>query len=249
MARYKVILAYDGTDFHGFQRQEDVRTVQAETEKALRNLKWTGQSILAAGRTDTGVHATGQVIAFDLDWNHPPEVLGRALNANLPKDIAAKQVIQTAAGFHPRFDACWRRYEYQIYFAEERDPLVERFTWRIDTGLNMQRLNDGAQLLLGAHDFSAFGSAPSSGGSTFRTVAQAFWRGNSEKAMFLVVANAFLYHMVRRIVYLLVMVGCGQLSLCDLKKGVNERQAMTPGLAPPHGLVLSEVYYTDDWQG
>src|SRR5512142_2393325 len=123
MERYKVILAYDGTHFFGFQRQGETRTVQLEVEAALRRLNWQGKTILSAGRTDSGVHATGHVIAFDLQWAHSLQQLGRALNANLPEDVAVKAVELAAADFHPRYDARSRCYRYQVLFAPARDPL------------------------------------------------------------------------------------------------------------------------------
>src|SRR5512146_2263179 len=101
MERYKVILAYDGTDFFGFQRQGETRTVQLEVEAALRKLNWQGSTILSAGRTDSGVHATGHVIAFDLEWKHGLERLGRALNASLPKDVVVRAIEVAPADFHP----------------------------------------------------------------------------------------------------------------------------------------------------
>ena len=121
----KLLLAYDGTHFFGFQRQGQARTVQLEVEAALRQLDWQGRTILSAGRTDSGVHASGQVIAFDLEWAHGPEELGRAMNANLPEDVAVKAVEVAAADFHPRFDATARCYRYQVLFAPQRDPLRE----------------------------------------------------------------------------------------------------------------------------
>src|SRR5512142_2531393 len=113
MARYQLTLAYDGTDFFGSQRQAKRRTVQGELEKVLCKLGWTGRSILLSGRTDTGVHATGQVAAFDLDWSHSDEELVRALNATLPADLAVHQARTVDAKFHPRFDASSRRYRYR----------------------------------------------------------------------------------------------------------------------------------------
>ncbi len=115
MARYQVILAYDGTHFVGFQRQGRSRTVQGVVEAALRQLGWQGRAILSAGRTDTGVHAAGQVIAFDLDWTHPEKELGRAINANLPQDVAVRSVAPASPDFHPRFDATARRYRYHLF--------------------------------------------------------------------------------------------------------------------------------------
>ncbi len=131
MARYQVILAYDGTDFAGSQRQAKSRTVQGEFEKALQRLGWPGRSAMMAGRTDAGVHAAGQVAAFDFDWAHTPEELGRALNANLPADMAVHRVQAVPAEFHPRFDAASRRYRYRLFCRNSRDPLRERYAWRV----------------------------------------------------------------------------------------------------------------------
>ncbi|HMD88830.1 MAG TPA: tRNA pseudouridine synthase A, partial [Anaerolineaceae bacterium] len=173
MAHYQITLAYDGTDFQGFQRQGKARTVQAELEAALRHLNWQGKTILAAGRTDTGVHAAGQVVAFELDWNHSPEALGRALNAGLPADIAVKAVQESGPEFHPRYSADDRTYQYSIFCEPERNPLKERYAWRVWPAVDLQTLQAAARLLPGTHDFAAFGSPPRPNGNTVRTVLQA----------------------------------------------------------------------------
>ena len=131
MARYQIILAYDGTDFLGSQRQASSRTVQSELEKALRKLGWHGQTVYLAGRTDTGTHASGQVAAFDLDWVHGLQKLQDALNAHLPRDMAVREVKAAADDFHPRFDASSRCYRYRLFCASVRDPLRERYAWRV----------------------------------------------------------------------------------------------------------------------
>lgn len=244
MARYKVTLAYDGTRFLGFQRQESAaKTVQSEVEAALLCLNWQGGSILSAGRTDSGVHASGQVIAFDLEWNHSPESLGRAMNAHLPPEISVRQVQIASPDFHPRFDAVLRRYRYQIFCDAVRDPLREKHSWRVWPAVDETLLVEAAQLLIGTHDFAAFGSPPRPGGSTLRMVYEASWKPQAGGLLFEISANAFLYHMVRRVVYLQVLVGQSRLSLGDLAQAVQKAQPQTPGLAPPHGLVLAEVNY------
>src|SRR5512146_243567 len=130
MARYQIILAYDGTDFLGSQRQAGSRTVQLVLENALRKIGWKGKSILLAGRTDTGTHASGQVAAFDLEWRHPVHKLQDALNASLPSDMAVWETNIAPAHFHPRYDAVSRRYRYRLFCSGQRDPLRERFAWR-----------------------------------------------------------------------------------------------------------------------
>jgi tRNA pseudouridine38-40 synthase len=243
MARYQIILAYDGTDFLGFQRQGSVRTVQSELEAALRRLNWQGTTIFCAGRTDTGVHAAGQVVSFDLDWKHTTEELGKALNANLPYDVAVRSIRLADDDFHPRYDARWRMYRYRIYCHPERHPLLDRFAWRVWPEARLALLNEAAALLLGRHDFAAFGTPPRTGGSTIREVFQAGWKVEADTLQFEVKANAFLYHMVRRMVYLQVLAGQGRLEMGDLARAVQEAQPQSPGLAPPQGLVLSQVGY------
>lgn len=246
MARYQVILAYDGTDFQGFQRQSKARTVQGEVEAALARFNWQGKTILQAGRTDTGTHGAGQVIAFDLDWAHTPEELGRALNAELPLDVAVKSVRLAAPDFHPRFDAKGRSYRYKIYCQPERDPLRDRFAWRVWPEPNLTLLQQAARLLPGSHDFAAFGNPPRPGGQTVRVVYSAGWEPQAGGLLFEVAANAFLYHMVRRMVYLQVQVGQNRLELKQLAQAVNAAQPQPPGLAPAHGLVLQEVWFEEN---
>jgi len=226
--------------------------VQDVVERALRKLNWQGKSLLAAGRTDTGVHATGQVIAFDLEWNHPLEELQEALNATLPQDVVARQVKPVPANFHPRRDAISRTYFYHIFFEEIRNPLRERYAWRVWPEADPQRLRQSAQELVGQHDFSAFGSPPRAGSSTVRKVSQADWHpeANGDGWIFLVQAEAFLYHMVRRMVSLQVEIAQGKYVSCTLQEYLQpqnrvecEPPVTVQGLAPPNGLVLVEVGY------
>lgn len=248
MARYQVILAYDGTAFAGFQRQANARSVQGEVEAALRHLGWQGKTILCAGRTDAGVHASGQVVAFDLTWEHPLPALVKALNAALPKDIAAQAVHEVEDDFHPRYSARARRYIYQLYCAEERQPMLERLAWRVWPAVDASRLHEAAASLPGDHDFAAFGAPLRPGGTTVRSVMRASWEEVSllpgaRGLRFEIVANAFLYHMVRRLVFVQVLVGQGRISMQDWVRGLQNRQPQTPGLAPAHGLALAEVLY------
>lgn len=249
MARYQVILAYDGTQFVGFQRQaskkgQAQRTVQGLVEDVLRRLGWQGSSILAAGRTDTGVHAAGQVIAFDLVWQHAPQALLAALNAGLPADVAAHSVQPVPPDFHPRYDAAARRYTYRVYCQEARNPLLDRYAWRVWPAVEMERLQALAGRLPGTHDFSAFGTPPRAGGSTVRSVLEAKWQVAGEALVFEIKANAFLYHMVRRLVYSQVAAAQSYPQAFDLLSELaSDKQAVLRGLAPAHGLVLAEVIY------
>lgn len=243
MARYQIVVAYDGSDFQGSQRQaaRAGRTVQGELEKALRVLGWQGRSVLLAGRTDRGVHADGQVAAFDLDWRHDLSRLQKALNALLPSDMAVRQIGEAPPDFHPRFSAVARRYRYRLFCAETRDPLRERYAWRVWPPVG--DLRPLAALWPGTHDFAAFGSAPHPGGSTIRTVYAAHWTQQGDEWTFDIEADAFLYRMVRRLVYVQVAVGQGRLSLDALASALQEQTSLPAGLAPPHGLTLLAVRY------
>jgi tRNA pseudouridine38-40 synthase len=257
MERYQVILAYDGSKYKGFQRQANAHSVQAVVEDALRKLNWQGKSILAAGRTDAGVHASGQVVAFDLDWGHEPFELQSALNAHLPPEVVAREVRKVSQTFHPRYDASWRRYSYRIYCQPVRNPLLDPYAWRIWPAVEVKLLDEAAQLLVGTHDFSAFGTPPQAGGSTVREVLGASWKEAEPYLAFEITALAFLYHMVRRIVYLQVSHAQGKLSKAGLQQLLESATdtrltagsdliSSTPlshGLAPARGLVLEEVHY------
>ncbi|MEX2161511.1 MAG: tRNA pseudouridine(38-40) synthase TruA [Anaerolineales bacterium] len=244
IVRYKVVLAYDGTAFSGMQRQDNGRSVQGEVEAALRPLGWTGKAILAAGRTDAGVHARGQVIAFDLAWKHGPEGLLKALNAGLPADVAACEASVTPADFHPRFEARARTYEYRLFCQPQRDPLRERYAWRAWPPVKLGRLQAAAKMLRGEHDFAAFGSPPKTGGKTVRKVTRAAWRKTGDdEFVFDVRANAFLYHMVRRMVGLQVKVGQGAAEVADVGRAVSTPAGKVRELAPPQGLYLVAVEY------
>jgi len=252
MARYQLTLAYDGTDFFGSQRQASKRTVQGELEKALCTLGWSGRSVLIAGRTDTGVHATGQVAAFDLQWSHSEEELVRALNAVLPTDMAGYQARMVSTKFHPRFDAISRCYRYRLFCQPLRDPIRERFAWRVWPSISAEVLARVAKLFHGTHDFSAFGSPTTPRGGTVRTVMKAEWspsRAVEDEWYFDVQADAFLYRMVRRLVFIQVVVAQGKASAEAVARPLTEpvsvgRQSRLPaGLAPAQGLTLVEVAY------
>ncbi|MFT3895095.1 MAG: tRNA pseudouridine(38-40) synthase TruA [Anaerolineales bacterium] len=251
MARYQLTLSYDGTDFFGSQRQAKRRTVQGELEAALRKLGWSGRSILISGRTDTGVHATGQVAAFDLDWSHADDDLVRALNATLPADMAVRNVHAVEDKFHPRFDATSRRYRYKLFCQTLRDPIRERYVWMVSSGLNENVLVSSSKIFLGTHDFSAFGSPTSPKGTTVRTVMRSEWtQVEKDEWHYEVQADAFLYRMVRRLVFVQVAVAQGKVSAETVARSLAKQapaesrgEAIPAGLAPAHGLTLVEVTY------
>jgi tRNA pseudouridine38-40 synthase len=243
LAHYKIILAYNGSAFAGFQRQTEARTVQAEFETALKKIGWRGMHILAAGRTDAGVHARGQVVSFQLDWGHTTEDLGNALNYYLPRDMAVNAVNEVGADFHPRYDAKSRRYRYRIFCQPVRDPLREDFAWRVWPPVQIERMNRAAAHLVGVHDFRPFGSPMTEDGVTIREVFDAEWMGAGDEWQFDITANAYLYHMVRRIIFSLVTIGQNEAQEQLIPECLASGELMLTGLAPAAGLVLQEVVY------
>lgn len=247
MARYQVKVTYDGTHFYGFQKQGEVRTVQAVLETTLRKMGWQDKTLLYAGRTDAGAHALGQVIAFDMEWKHSTEELRQALNANLPNDVAALSVLPVRADFHPRYTALRRYYQYRLFCSETRQPLRERYSWRVWPRVQLMPMQEAAAHILGTHDFAAFGSPTSPKGSTFRTIYEAQWHQDGIDFFFDIVGNAFLYHMIRRMVFFMVEIGQGKRQPEDILVYLDGiRTPASLRLAPPHGLYLMEVTYPLD---
>ncbi len=245
MAHYQIHLAYDGTDFVGLQRQAQGRTVQGEVERALRALGWQGAGVQYAGRTDAGVHALGQVMVFRLAWNHDPAALVRALNAHLPADIVVRRAREVPPDFHPRYQARARRYVYRLYCAPRRNPLRDRYAWRVWPCPQAEALHQAAQALPGRRDFSAFGTPPGRSRNPVRTVLRAAWYALSpDEWAFDVAADAFLYRMVRRLVAAQVEIAQGRRSLAAWQQALAEPPAQPWAvLAPPQGLYLAAVYY------
>lgn len=248
MARYQAVIEYDGTDYIGFQRQapEQGQTIQGELEMGLARInRGEAVTVWGAGRTDTGVHASGQVIAFNLEWRHGPETLLRAFNAHLPRTIAARSLAECEQSFHPRYSAKGRRYRYSLYQSPIRSPLRGRFAWQVWPGWDVEAVVRASGYLLGRQNFAAFGSAPDEGGHTVRKITEARWEGYAGGDLnFYIAADAFLFRMVRSIVGTLKKVGTGDLSPDDfgaiVESGDRSRGA---NIAPPHGLCLIEVMY------
>ncbi len=245
--RVRAKVAYDGTEFFGFQRQANARTVQGEIESALEKVTGRQAGVIGAGRTDAGVHATGQVISFEIDWRHSMEALTKAINITLPEDVAVRELAECSADFHPRFDARSRTYEYTVIAGGVKQPLMRRVAWQVERNPDLALMNSAAAHLTGSHDFAAFGSAPSGREeeTTVRDVKRAEWRESGSGALvFSIEANAFLFRMVRRLVLALVRVGHAQLSANEFLEILESRDAQRiKGLAPACGLCLVDVKY------
>lgn len=219
----RATIAYDGTDFAGFQWQTNGRTVQGVLERALAQvcgirLEEAPSRVIGAGRTDAGVHATGQVIGCETTWRHDWPSLLRALNAVLPDDVAVLDLDAVDPGWHPRYSAVRRSYQYRVLNRSIRSPLERRFALHVDRPLDVAALNAGAARLLGEHDFASFGQpmrrTDATGvehlGGTVRRLDEAIWRQDGERLTFDVAGNAFLRGMVRSIVGTLLQVGLGR---------------------------------------
>lgn len=246
--RYRATLAYDGSAYWGFQRQAgNAPTVQAAVEAAILKITGEPSSVIAAGRTDTGVHAAGQVIAFDIEgWRHSPAILTKALNTALPDDMSVRDT-REAPGFHPRFDARSRHYIYTVLQADVRDPLLWKRVWWVDFQIDLTAMQTAAAMLIGTHDFGTFGQPPQ-GTNTVRTVFTSAWTAESGRAGTLyhydVEGTAFLQHQVRRMVGMMVDVGRGWLTVTEFQRrfqSANLKEARRA--APPHGLILEAVRY------
>jgi tRNA pseudouridine38-40 synthase len=248
MVRWRIDLRYDGTRFHGWARQDGLRTVQGELEKALGTIlrRPDPPAVTCAGRTDTGVHARGQVAHVDADTGMTAGELLRRLNGVLDDDVAITAVRQAPEGFDARFSAVWRRYVYRICdAAAEWDPLRRHEVLRVGRPLDVDRMNEAAGRLLGEHDFAAF-CRRREGASTVRALLEYRWRrtGLVEGT---VVADAFCHSMVRALTGALVAVGDGRRDV-DWPAQVLASRARDPGVAvlAAYGLTLEEVGYPPD---
>jgi tRNA pseudouridine38-40 synthase len=244
--RYRALVAYDGSSYFGFQRQiEGQTTVQSELERVLSDLTARPITITGAGRTDSGVHAIGQVISFDTDWRHGAEALEKALNANLPDDIAVRELTEADADFHPRFDARRRAYKYYIYNAAVRSPIHRQSSWHVKRPLAVQNMHQTAQALLGEHDFATFGQPPQ-GENTVREVTAVSCQNEGDMVTIFIEANAFLQRMVRSIVGSLKWVGEGKWTSEEFVAAFQTCDRSRCGtVAPPQGLFLVAVSYEE----
>jgi len=245
--RLGLIVEYDGTAYSGFQYQRDSPSIQEQLEKSIAALTGEAIRIGAAGRTDAGVHALGQVVAFDTGATHPPATVLRAMNYRLPDDIVVKAAYQVPEQFDPRRDALSRLYRYTVVTGPIRSPLKRLTTTLVRERLDVNRMDRAATLYEGVHDFARFGGPlADSGASTVREVHSAGVDRKGDTIVFEVAGTAFLPHQVRRMAGALVDVGSGAITTEQLKQMIdgNESGAVSRSL-PPQGLCLVEVKYAD----
>ncbi len=244
MPRVRLRLEYDGTDFVGWQRQPNGRSVQAVLEAALEELLGAPVAAAAAGRTDAGVHALGQVVAFDAPRALPEKAYVRGLSSLLPEDVAVVAAEEVPDGFDPRRWATGKRYRYLISRRRGRAPLLRRTHWEVFTPLDVGAMRVPASALLGTHDFSSFRAADCEAPHARRTLRTLDLHEDGELLRVEVEGTAFLKHMVRNIVGSLVEVGRGKRRPGWVAEVLAAKDRTLAGpTAPAHGLTLVEVTY------
>jgi tRNA pseudouridine38-40 synthase len=240
-----LIMEYEGTRYHGFQWQAGLPSIQREVEKALERLTGERRRVIAASRTDAGVHAKGQVVGFRTGAVIPIHNFINGLNYYLPRDIAVKAAYRVSDDFRIRRDAVSREYSYHILNSLIRSPMREGFAHRVVNPLNVEAMNQTAQTLIGEHDFASFASRNGARiSSTVRRVFRAELERDGELVIFHMVANSFLPHQVRTTVGALIRVGLGKMNLDEFRSIIEARLPGTAGpTAPACGLCLERVTY------
>ena len=246
--RFAATIAYHGANFAGSQRQANARTVQQEVETAAERLFGAPTRVAMAGRTDSGVHAIGQVAAFSAVTTLDAATVGRALNAHLPEDVAVRFVDEVLLDFDPRYWARKRSYRYTILQGEARDPMLRDRAWHVREPLDAGVMNRAAEALLGRHDFRACSGPLEPGRNPVRTVTLARWQVQGHLLEFEIAAEAFLPQMVRRIVGGLTRTGKGAQSIETFVRLLAEAEPGSIGpTAPARGLSLQQVSYEEGY--
>lgn len=240
---YKILIAYDGTNYQGWQMQGEQPTIQLALSKALAKLAGAPVVVHGAGRTDSGVHAEGQVASFRLPKEWTGAALRKAINGNLPPDIRVLQAEAVDDEFHARFSAKGKTYRYQIYTAEVMNPLLTRFAWHFPRALDLAKLTHDGQALLGTHDFTVFTVAACETHTNVRTITGfRVEEGNSLLQLYFA-GEGFLRYQVRTMVMALLELNRGRLAMTMPELIASQQRALIRGAAPAHGLTLVAVEY------
>jgi tRNA pseudouridine38-40 synthase len=241
----KLTLQYDGTSYVGWQRQAEGVSIQGLLEDALKPIEGAPVTVHGAGRTDAGVHALGQVASFTLQASIDTTTLARALNAVLPPDLRVASVEEEAEGFHARFSATGKTYEYRIVNAPLASPFVRRYVWHVIPRIDRAAMREAAPVLVGTHDFAAFQGTGTVVASTERTIHRLDVREGSDGLLVMAIeGDGFLRHMVRNIAGTLVEIGLGRWPATAMAEILASRDRARAGsTAPPQGLFLIEVRY------
>jgi tRNA pseudouridine38-40 synthase len=247
MRTLKLTIQYDGTNYVGWQRQAVGLSIQGLLEEALERFEGAPVTVHGAGRTDSGVHALGQVASVSIGATIDPPTLARALNAVLPPDVRILGVEEVDAGFHARFSAIGKVYEYRIVNAPVVSPFIRHYAWHLIPPLDLDAMREAAATLVGAHDFAAFQGAGTGVASTERVIRAIEWEdgsGNDLPIVMRVEGDGFLRHMIRNIMGTLVEVGIGRWTAARVPAILASLDRAEAGpTAPPQGLVLVRVQY------
>ena len=244
MRNIHLTLCYDGTDFHGWQRQPGLRTVQQTLEEAIERLTGVRPHTTASSRTDAGVHALGQSVHFLTTSVHSIETFVRAINALMPRDVRVLKVREMPQGFHATLDAKSKRYRYVIENVRIASPFQIRTSWHIPHALNVEAMARAARCLLGRHDFRSFETEWPNRTSSVRTIHDIAVERREDLVTIEVEADGFLYNMVRSIAGTLVLVGSGKRPEAWVSEVLAAESRVEAGpTAPPQGLFLLKVRY------
>ena len=242
---FKLVISYDGTAYHGWQRQRSERTIQGEIEKALSTMTGEPVKLAGSGRTDAGVHAIGQVASFKSSAGLSPKIYAKGLNSLLPADILIKACESASPNFHARYDAKSKIYQYRILNRDMPSIMKRHYVWHIKRALDVAAMKGAAAQIVGQHDFKAFEGSGSPRSSTIRNVVRAdVTRPVQDCVLFTIQADGFLRFMVRNIVGTLVDVGSGTTAVNDIQAILLSKDRYLAGAtAPARGLFLVEVLY------
>ncbi|WP_319951984.1 tRNA pseudouridine(38-40) synthase TruA [Peribacillus frigoritolerans] len=245
MPKYKCVIAYDGTDFAGYQVQPEKRTIQSEFEAVLAQMhKGTIIKVTASGRTDSGVHAKGQVLHFESPLTFPTENWIKAFSALLPTDIIVLEVDIVPDDFHARFHTTGKEYRYIVARSKLRDPFKRNYAYHYPYPLNVEAMREAISYLIGTHDFTSFCSAKTEVVDKVRTINEMDFEESDDFLVFRFVGEGFLYNMVRILVGTLLDVGSGKMSPHDMSGILDKRDRSFAGkTAPAQGLYLWKVFY------
>lgn len=244
MKRIKLTIAYDGTNYCGWQIQPNGITVEEVLNKALQKLTGEDVQVIGASRTDSGVHALGNVAVFDTETTIPPERIMMALNQKLPEDIVITKSEEVALDFHPRYCDCTKTYEYHIINTRIPDPTRRLTNYFVSYPLNLEHMREAASYLIGEHDFVSFCNVRTDVENTIRTITALDILQNRNEITIRITGNGFLYNMVRIIVGTLIRVGRGFYGPEKVKEILEAKDRKAAGVtAPAHGLVLKEIHY------
>jgi len=239
-----LLIEYDGTQYYGFQWQLGLPTIQSELEQAIGRLCGQSSRVVAASRTDTGVHAKGQVVGFWAESTLDTMTLVRGLNHYLPGDIAVKAAYRASDDFSVRRDALSREYRYHILNSNTRSPFSRRFALFVPKMLDIEAMNEACQLIQGEHDFASFASSLDDSRSTLRNVYEAGVEKKGNFVVFRIVANSFLPHQVRSTAGLLIRLGLGKIGVADFRDIMEARSVGSASpVSPACGLCLTRVNY------